>query len=446
MNRYAYIVVGLGYGDEGKGTTTDFLTREHNAHTVIRYNGGPQAAHHVVTDDNLMHCFAQFGAGTLVPNTKTYLSQYMLVDPLALTKEAEVLKAKGIDDALPRLSIDKRCLIVTPFHKLVNRILETLRGAARHGSCGMGVGQTLAFYNILQNDALFAGDLSSPQIMREKLFKLFQLAKVTVNQALDHYGSNEAVDKYYQQLMRPNYIELIVDNYYNFTQNSKAHLVDEAYLPRLLNDQGTMIFEGAQGVLLDHKYGFHPHVTKTRTTAINAQKLLSGYQGTTETLGILRAYSTRHGAGPFVTEDKNLAEQIPDQHNSTNTWQEHFRVGWFDLLTAHYALKVADKIDRLVITNLDRIAQFEQIKICTGYQNQMKKIDEIKVNRHSDTDDLYHQTKYLNECQPIYKEIDNYISADKRESSLVKYLQQELNKEIALLSFGPRAKDKIKLC
>ncbi|KAF0249156.1 MAG: adenylosuccinate synthase [bacterium] len=124
MTKQAFIVVGLGYGDEGKGTTTDYLTRKYQAHTVIRFNGGSQAAHHVVTSSGITHCFAQFGSGTLVSGVRSYLSSYMAVDPLALLVENQALQEKGVQDGLSRIIIDENCLVITPFHKIINQMQE----------------------------------------------------------------------------------------------------------------------------------------------------------------------------------------------------------------------------------------------------------------------------------------------------------------------------------
>ncbi|TDB72357.1 adenylosuccinate synthetase, partial [Actinomadura sp. KC216] len=154
------IVVDLGFGDAGKGTVVDHLcsTRpaflggrpprppgERGVATVVRFNGGAQAAHNVVLDDGRHHTFAQFGSGTFTPGVRTHLSRFMLVDPLALAAEADHLRALGVADALDRLTADRDALLTTPYHRAANRARETARGAARHGSCGMGIGETVAY-------------------------------------------------------------------------------------------------------------------------------------------------------------------------------------------------------------------------------------------------------------------------------------------------------------
>ena len=140
----AILIADLGYGDAGKGSIVDYLTRKTGAHTVVRYNGGAQAAHNVITPEGKHHTFAQFGSGTFVPGTRTHLSRFMMVHPLALLAEERHLQSLGIDDAFPRLSIDREALVTTPFQQAANRIKEIARGDGRHGSCGMGVGETMS--------------------------------------------------------------------------------------------------------------------------------------------------------------------------------------------------------------------------------------------------------------------------------------------------------------
>ncbi len=167
------VVVDLGYGDAGKGTVVDWLcTRrcgEEPVHAVVRFNGGAQAAHNVVTADGRHHSFAQFGSGTFTPGVRTHLSRHVLVDPLALIAEAGHLAALGVRDALDRLTVDRSALVTTPYHRAANRARETARGAGRHGSCGMGVGETMAYALAHGDEALRAGDCLCPRTVRRKL-------------------------------------------------------------------------------------------------------------------------------------------------------------------------------------------------------------------------------------------------------------------------------------
>ena len=147
-----YVVCGLGFGDEGKGSVTDFLCSSRSrdpAHAVVRFNGGGQAGHNVVTADGRHHTFAQFGSGSFTPGVRTHLSRFMLVDPLALAAEAAHLIAAGVPGALGRLTVDRDARLVTPYHQAANRARELARGRDRHGSCGMGIGETARYANLI---------------------------------------------------------------------------------------------------------------------------------------------------------------------------------------------------------------------------------------------------------------------------------------------------------
>ena len=154
------VVVGLGFGDEGKGSVVDALVRRTRVICVVRFGGGPQAAHHVIADDGRAHVFAQVGAGALVPGVATVLGREMVVDPLGLQRELQALRRLGVEAAV---AIDPRCRVVTPWQRGVGRMRELARGDARHGSCGRGVGEAIRDAAWMQGDALLAGDLLEPQ-------------------------------------------------------------------------------------------------------------------------------------------------------------------------------------------------------------------------------------------------------------------------------------------
>ena len=136
-----FIVLGLGFGDEGKGTIIDYLTRKHEIPLVIK-TGGPQQAHNVVEPNGRWHCFSQFGSGTFFPGTKTFLSKGMMVEPGNLLRESYALREKGEQGTLTRIIIDSDATIITPFERMVSQMREISRGEKRFGSCGMGVGET----------------------------------------------------------------------------------------------------------------------------------------------------------------------------------------------------------------------------------------------------------------------------------------------------------------
>ncbi len=165
----AYIVVDLGFGDSGKGLLTDFLARRFKAGVVVRYNGGAQAGHNVVTPNGRHHTFSQFGSGTFIPGVKTYLSKHVVIHPGALLIEGNILEGLGVSNAFSRLRLSDQCLVITPFHQAANRIREMVRGKNRHGSCGVGVGETVEDALLNAENRVLAGDLVKPVRLRRKL-------------------------------------------------------------------------------------------------------------------------------------------------------------------------------------------------------------------------------------------------------------------------------------
>jgi adenylosuccinate synthase len=400
------LTVDLGFGDAGKGSMVDFLTRAEDAHTVVRYNGGAQAAHRVVTVDGREHVFSQFGSGTLA-GAGTHLSRFMLLDPLAMEAEAAHLQELGIADPFALATIDRRALVITPFHRAINRLRELARRHQRHGSCGVGIGETMIDFLQQGERVLFAGDLEHPDRLAAKLNFVRDLNLTKLASFHTQLPDDERVDCERDLLLDPTTVDWLVDAYADFAVH--ANLVAGDHLHDLLRRPGTVIFEGAQGVLLDEWRGFHPHTTWSTTTLANADQLLAeaGYTGTITRLGISRAYTTRHGAGPLVSEDADLTRLLPDAANRYGEWQQGFRVGWLDLVLLRYALDVVGRLDGLAITCLDRLADLPEIKFCAEYQQETFTVGRILPSPQPC--DLLYQTRLthgLARCQPIYKAVD----------------------------------------
>ncbi|WP_405578246.1 adenylosuccinate synthetase [Streptomyces sp. NBC_01190] len=342
------LVVDLGFGDAGKGAVVDRLCRDQRGVTaVVRFNGGAQAAHNVVTADGRHHTFAQFGAGTL-RGVPTHLSRFMSVDPLALSAEADHLKAIGVPDPYALLSVDRRARLTTPYHAAANRLRERARGAARHGSCGMGVGETARYALAHPDDAPTVGDCAA----RPRLLRRLRLLR---DRLTDELGP----------LAAPS-VESCAEVYAAFAR--AVTLTDETALRRLVR-QGPLVFEGAQGVLLDENHGFHPYTTWSTTTFANAETLLAEAGATDGALrlGVVRTYTTRHGPGPLVTEDPELPPLLPEPHNGHGRWQGAFRIGHFDAVAHRYAVDVCGGVDALAVTHLDAPGRCRGLRICRAY-------------------------------------------------------------------------------
>ncbi len=344
------VVIDLGFGDAGKGTTVDFLVRDAVAGgsvtpTVVRFNGGAQAGHTVITDDGRSHTFSQLGAGTFA-GAATHLAEPVVVHPTALLVEARVLEGKGVPSPLSRLTIAEGARLITPFHQAANLLREAARGAEAHGTCGVGFGEAVADALDAKDDALFMGDLRDPDRSRIKLRRSQERVRASLGDAMHvaHAAHREVLED--GGALAERWLEAV---------RPVARCVTEAsVLGRYLRG-GPVVFEGAQGVLLDEVHGFHPHTTWSDCTSRGAQALIEAHGGPTDArvLGVTRSYHTRHGAGPFPSEDPSLRNERPEPHNDDRGAQGAFRVGALDLLLLRYALR-ACPIDGLVVTHLDR--------------------------------------------------------------------------------------------
>ncbi|MFV9503321.1 MAG: adenylosuccinate synthetase [Oscillochloridaceae bacterium umkhey_bin13] len=430
---HAILTVDLGFGDAGKGSVVDYLARAEAAHTVVRFNGGAQAAHRVVTPDGREHVFSQFGSGCFA-GAATHLSRFMLIDPPAMLTEAAHLAALGCPEILARTTIEAEALVLTPYTRAINRLRELARGNQRHGSCGMGIGETMQDQLRYGPRVLRAGDLADPATVATKL----QFTRALALSKLEALRPSLPDTATVAQELAPLYDRALPD----WLAETYAQLADQLqivgnhHLAQILARPGSVIFEAAQGVLLDEWYGLHPYTTWSTTTLANANQLLAeaGFSGPLTRLGISRAYSTRHGAGPLPSEDPALTRALPDARNQAHPWQQHFRVGWLDLVLLRYALAVVGPLDGLALTCLDRLAERSAPQICYAYQTEATRLEHLAIVR---SPDLIHQqalTDLIQRCRPVLRPIS--------AAALPDYLEQHLGLPILLRSYGPTAHDK----
>lgn len=322
-------VIGLGFGDEGKGNMVDYLCRKLPNSFVVRFNGGSQVGH-TVWHNKKTHIFSHFGSGTMA-GAPTYWSKHCPISPVTLLNELAVLTKKEI---YPKLYIDAECPVITPYDIMHNIQISK---ETQHGTCGAGFGTTIEreenFYSLKFIDLFY------PNILKEKL-RLIR----------DDYYHNNAINT-----------DITVTEC-NFLQDCNDITIDNHIeLVHFIPPANTYIYEGAQGLLLDQHYGFFPHVTRSNCGSTNIPHTFF-----TEYYLITRAYHTRHGNGYFPNEINDHILHDKDETNVNNRHQGRFRRTILNLDLLEYAL-IRDngirnsKFNNLVITCLDHLKEFKFI-------------------------------------------------------------------------------------
>ncbi len=351
----AQVVIGACWGDEGKGLVTDYLCAPHGEKAiVVRFCGGSQAGHTVVTE-NKRHVFSHFGSGSLA-GAATHLSQFFIVNPLLWRKELNELGFR------PRLSVHPLALVTTPYDMLLNQEIETARGAKRHGSCGAGINETLQ-----RSIPLRAGMLRRAKSVKDTALTIRKRSLGRLEE-LNLKPSEWFLERLHSRRMLKSFLDACAEfSAYPLRDND------------IVWDWSNVIFEGAQGLLLDQRHPFFPHVTHANTGLKNVVEI-AGF-AELEVFYVMRTYLTRHGAGPFPTEDPNL--KFEDDTNSVNPWQGALRFGPLDVPL------IADAINRdlehlesasaasrayLAVTHCDQHTEkaTEELSNCVGLSIALK--------------------------------------------------------------------------
>jgi adenylosuccinate synthase len=445
----AFIVVDLGFGDSGKGVLTDFLVRRTGARLVVRYNGGAQAGHNVISPDGCHHTFSQFGSGTFSAGVRTYLSRHVVIHPAALLLEGSLLESKGVRDAFARLRICEQALVITPYHQAANRLRELMRGASRHGSCGVGMGETVSDSKAFPEDAIRAADLLDRDLLKRKLLQIRRRLKEEIVARRVHNSSSPRME------MESSIFEwdAVMERTLGAAERIAALglVASDALFATWMHETESVVWEGAQGILLDEDAGFHPYTTWSRCTTANAKTLLQEFTPNAEvnTIGVLRSYANRHGAGPLPTQTSMLSPAISD-HNTSGEWQGEVRYGWFDSVLARYALEVNGGVDFLALTHLDVPGKASAWNVCREYSWKNEKRREKNctplqegprkeiplqngmsiVQREKLTQALFHVT-------PMYD------ASGKDELSVLEKTASLVGRPIDLFSRGPYASDMV---
>ncbi len=343
------IVIGAQWGDEGKGKITDLLSR--SADVVVRYQGGNNAGHTVVVGDRTFKLHL-IPSGILYPKTECIIASGTVIDPKVLLEEVDRLKDLGI--STDTLFIAETAHVTMPYHRVLDRASEDQRAEHKIGTTGRGIGPTYA-------DKSERVGIRVIDLMDEK-----RLAK-KLRWAIEQ--KNIVLQKLYN--LEPLDADAIIEEYRGYAERLRPHVVDASLkIDAAIRERRNILFEGAQGTLLDLDHGTYPYVTSSNPVAGGA--CIGAGVGPTSidrVIGVAKAYTTRVGEGPFPTELHDaIGEQIGQRgaEFGTTTGRKR-RCGWFDGVIGRYAVRI-NGLDCLAVTKLDVLDDLEEIKVCTAYE------------------------------------------------------------------------------
>ncbi|MEW6424269.1 MAG: adenylosuccinate synthase [Bacillota bacterium] len=417
------VLIGAQWGDEGKGKITDFLAEK--ADVVVRYQGGNNAGHTVVTDGKefKLHLIP---SGILYPDKLCLIGNGVVIDPAVLIAELENLAAQKI--STENLRISPRAHVIFPYHQRLDRCEEERKGARKIGTTCRGIGP--AYMDKAARTGIRVADLIDPEEFPARLEDALQEKNRLLNQVYgaDGFAYTEILAAYskYAEIIKPYVADVSI-------------IVNEA----IVRGQNVLC-EGAQGTLLDLDHGTYPYVTSSHPVA-GAACLGAGFGPTkiNRVVGVAKAYITRVGEGPFPTELKDaLGDHIRTRgHEFGTTTGRPRRCGWFDGVVARYATRI-NGLDCLAITKLDVLSGLEKVKVCTAYRYRGELITEFPAT-----------LKVLAGCDPVYEEFPGWaedISGIRRYADLPANAKNYLARladlaraPVALISVGPSREETI---
>jgi len=357
------VVIGAQWGDEGKGKVTDALGGR--ADYVVRYQGGNNAGHTVVTPDGETFALRLIPSGILTPGCTTVIGNGVVVDPAAMLAELAELEARRVDTS--RLVLSANAQLVMPHHRALDKVTERYLGKAKIGTTGRGIGP--AYGDKIARIGIRAQDLLDAKIFRDKL----EVALREKNQILVKVYNRKALD-----------IDAIYEEYMQYAEALAPRIVDTGLLiNRALDAEKLVVFEGSQATMLDVDHGTYPFVTSSNPTAGGAAAGSGvGPRRIDKVIGILKAYTTRVGSGPFPTELHDAMGEYLLKRGAeigVNTKRER-RCGWFDSVIARYAARV-NGITDFFLTKLDVLTSLERVPICVAYEVDGKQHDEMPMTQ-----------------------------------------------------------------
>ncbi|MEU0478102.1 adenylosuccinate synthase [Streptosporangium sp. NPDC006013] len=413
----AVVLVGAQWGDEGKGKATDLLGDQ--VDYVVRYQGGNNAGHTVVIGDQ-KYALHLLPTGVLSPNVIPVIGNGVVIDPGVLLSEIDGLEARGVSSE--RLLISANAHLIMPHHKALDKVTERYLGKAKIGTTGRGIGP--AYGDKIYRMGVRVQDLLDPGILQKKI----EVALGEKNQILTKIYNRRVIDA-----------NKVLDEYLGYAERLKPHIADTSLiLGRALDEGKVVLLEGGQGNLLDIDHGTYPFVTSSSPTSGGACSG-SGIPPTriTRVIGILKAYTTRVGSGPFPTElDDEMGEWLRTTGGEYGvTTGRNRRCGWFDAVIARYATRINGVTDYF-LTKLDVLSGLERIPVCVAYEVDGVRYDEIPMTQ---TD--FHHAKPVYEEFPGWQEditgARSFEDLPANAQAYVKALEQMSGSRISAIGVGP---------
>lgn len=421
----ALVLLGAQWGDEGKGKATDLLGG--SVDYVVRYQGGNNAGHTVVVGDQ-KYALHLLPSGILSPGCTPVIGNGVVVDPAVLLSELSGLNARGIDTS--KLLISGNAHLITPYHTTLDKVSERFLGKRKIGTTGRGIGP--AYADKINRVGIRVQDIFDESILRQK-----------VEAALDL--KNQLLAKLYNR--RAIAVEQVVEELLGYADQLRGFVADTTLiLNDAIDDGQVVLFEGGQGTLLDVDHGTYPFVTSSNPTAGGACTGTGvGPTKINRVIGILKAYTTRVGAGPFPTElfdeDGDKLRTIGGERGVT-TGRDR-RCGWFDAVIARYATRVNGLTD-FFLTKLDVLTGWERIPVCVAYEIDGKRVDELP---YSQTD--FHHAKPIYETLPGWSEditqAKTFDQLPKNAQKYVSALEEMSGAPISAIGVGPGRDETIQI-
>lgn len=416
MNKQITIIVGTQWGDEGKGKVTDLIAQEMDY--VVRFHGGNNAGHTIVANGQTLKLHL-LPSGVLSERATTIIGNGVVVDPKVLLQEIEDLKKLGIK---LNLKISERAHVIMPYHIAMDGALSGHQGKLAAGSTNRGISPVYA--DKMYRHGIRIGDLLEPEILLEKLEKAYNF-NVNILHKVFNFEFKETQEEIYR-------------NYLKFGEELKKYITDtELELYKAYKNNQQILFEGAQGMSLDPDHGMYPHGTSSNNVADYAG-VGSGVGLNTEKriIGIMKAYVSRVGNSPFVTELTNeIGNKIREigAEYGTTTGRPR-RVGWLDLVQVRQAVRTSG-LTEIAVTKLDILSDFEEIYVCNAYEIDDEIVSEMPASLSKMRLAIPIYTKFTGWKK--FAEPKNYNELPEELKNYLKFVEKEVNCPITIISFGP---------